>query len=155
MPTQPASIPDISRYPVFMPSGIPACLVRLQRPGLRIFQFFEKIPSTATLRKRLLAMKTCHSQAFHPGIKTGTYRANSDWHWKIIFSREAGMPQGVFKKLEQDNTLGREDIMALLNLRDPADIQRLFRAARQTRKRVFGTSVFLYGFLYFSTHCRK
>ncbi|HCY84953.1 MAG TPA: methylornithine synthase PylB [Desulfobacteraceae bacterium] len=65
------------------------------------------------------------------------------------------MPQGVFKKLEQDNTLGREDIMALLNLRDPADIQRLFRAARQTRKRVFGTSVFLYGFLYFSTHCRN
>ncbi|THB72912.1 MAG: methylornithine synthase PylB [Desulfobacteraceae bacterium] len=55
-------------------------------------------------------------------------------------------------KVQQGQPLCREDIKGLLSLSDPSD---LFAAARQARQAVFGESVFLYGFLYFSTHCRN
>jgi methylornithine synthase len=43
----------------------------------------------------------------------------------------------------------------LLSLSHPAQIQALMAAARQVRRRHFGGKVFLYGFLYASTHCRN
>ncbi|MCE5242409.1 MAG: methylornithine synthase PylB [Desulfobacteraceae bacterium] len=50
---------------------------------------------------------------------------------------------------------GEGELRFLLELTDPGDIGRLFQTARQLRGRYFGDRVFLYGFLYFSTHCRN
>jgi methylornithine synthase len=47
------------------------------------------------------------------------------------------------------------EIRCLLTLRDPRSVDRLFRAARQVRRRHFENRIFLYGFIYFSTHCRN
>lgn len=57
--------------------------------------------------------------------------------------------------LEQGVVPGVSDIAWLLEQRDPRDLARLFAAARSVRQRQFGSRVFLYGFLYFSTHCRN
>jgi methylornithine synthase len=51
--------------------------------------------------------------------------------------------------------LDREQISRLLSLRAPAELKRLFEAARRLRERFFGKRVFLYGFTLFSTHCRN
>ncbi len=47
------------------------------------------------------------------------------------------------------------EIQFLLELTDPEDIRRLFESALRVRKRHFGTQIFFYGFLYFSTFCRN
>jgi len=51
--------------------------------------------------------------------------------------------------------LDSNEIYFLLSLRDDASVSRLFKAARQIRGRYFGSNVFLYGFVYFSTYCRN
>ncbi|THB81782.1 MAG: methylornithine synthase PylB [Desulfobacteraceae bacterium] len=51
--------------------------------------------------------------------------------------------------------LSNDQIKCLLNLSEPEDLDMLFRAARAVRHAYFGNTVFLYGFLYFSTHCRN
>ena len=52
-------------------------------------------------------------------------------------------------------SLKLEEIGFLLELEEAADLELLFAAARDVRERHFGREVFLYGFLYFSTHCRN
>ncbi len=47
------------------------------------------------------------------------------------------------------------DLDWLLTLTEPRDADRLFAAAREIRSRHFGSGVFLYGFIYISTHCRN
>lgn len=47
----------------------------------------------------------------------------------------------------------REEICFLLSLSDKTDLDRLFEAARRLRNRFFGSKIFMYGFLYFSTEC--
>ncbi len=49
----------------------------------------------------------------------------------------------------------KEEIEDLLCLEDPAQIEALFEAARFVRARYFENQIFLYGFIYFSTHCRN
>lgn len=51
--------------------------------------------------------------------------------------------------------LSNSDILQLLALRDPNEVGKLYAAARRIRERHFGNSIFLYGFLYFSTYCRN
>ena len=51
-------------------------------------------------------------------------------------------------------TLGSGELEALLSVEDEA-AQVVFAAAREARRRVFGDTVFLYGFVYFSTYCRN
>jgi methylornithine synthase len=51
--------------------------------------------------------------------------------------------------------LDDEEVRVLLGLTEDADVERLFQAARDQREAVFGTDVFLYGFIYFSTFCRN
>lgn len=65
------------------------------------------------------------------------------------------MAVDIIEKSEQGFLLDRADINALLSLSEQADLDRLFAAARKARKVCFGTGIFLYGFLYFSTHCRN
>ena len=57
--------------------------------------------------------------------------------------------------MEQGMTPEKPDIAWLLEQRDPGDTARLYAAARSVRQRHFGSQVFFYGFLYFSTHCRN
>lgn len=48
-----------------------------------------------------------------------------------------------------------QELRSLLTLQDPADIALVAAAARLARERHFGTKLFLYGFVYFSTYCRN
>ncbi len=57
------------------------------------------------------------------------------------------LQKGLFAK--------KNKIKYLLNLSDPEEINQLFKAAQNVRTRHFGNKIFLYGFLYFSTHCRN
>lgn len=51
--------------------------------------------------------------------------------------------------------LRRSDIETLLDVEDVTAAALLFDGARAVRERHFGNKVFLYGFVYFSTHCRN
>lgn len=59
------------------------------------------------------------------------------------------------KKAIQGRTLNRHDIRKMLSFEDQNDLRGLFSAAREVRQSFFGNSIFLYGFLYFSTYCRN
>ena len=48
-----------------------------------------------------------------------------------------------------------EQVADLLQLDGPEIAEPLFAAARELRRRYFGESVFLYGFIYYSTFCRN
>lgn len=58
-------------------------------------------------------------------------------------------------KALQEETLSEEEVIFFLNLEDSEQILKLFRAARDLRRRYFGNSIFLYGFIYTSTYCRN
>jgi methylornithine synthase len=51
--------------------------------------------------------------------------------------------------------LEQREIIHLLNLEQPEETGLLFSAARKARERHFGSEIFLYGFIYFSTYCRN
>ena len=51
--------------------------------------------------------------------------------------------------------MNKNDIVNLLKLDDPGKIEELFDQARKVREKAFSNKVFLYGFVYFSTYCRK
>jgi len=51
--------------------------------------------------------------------------------------------------------LSQDEIQILLELEDQEDIRLLFCVARSRRRRYFGDTIFLYGFIYFSTFCRN
>ncbi|MBC2703299.1 methylornithine synthase PylB [Desulfobacula sp.] len=61
----------------------------------------------------------------------------------------------ILNRLQDGNTTEKNEIKYLLGLSDPYDINLLFEAAQNVRDRYFGNKIFLYGFLYFSTHCRN
>lgn len=51
--------------------------------------------------------------------------------------------------------LGREEIIRLLTLTDPLDIDELFKAADQVRQDYVGDEIFLRGIIEFSSYCRN
>ncbi len=61
----------------------------------------------------------------------------------------------ILDHLETGHRIEKKEITYLLGLSDPKNIDRLFMAAQGMRARHFGNRIFLYGFLYFSTHCRN
>lgn len=61
----------------------------------------------------------------------------------------------VLSKSRTGEPLTKKEIRFLLDLRDEADLNCLFRIAREMRHRYFGEAIFLYGFIYFSTWCRN
>lgn len=63
--------------------------------------------------------------------------------------------QGLLDHLLGGGRACKDRIKRLLDVSDPAGLRRLFAAARRCRTRFFGPTVFFYGFLYFSTHCRN
>lgn len=51
--------------------------------------------------------------------------------------------------------MNREEIIHLLSTDNPVQIEELFSKARKAREELFSNKIFLYGFVYFSTWCRK
>ncbi|WP_299982505.1 methylornithine synthase PylB [Desulfobacula sp.] len=61
----------------------------------------------------------------------------------------------ILNRLQDGHPAEKSEIKYLLGLSKPYDISLLFEAAQNVRDRYFGNKIFLYGFLYFSTHCRN
>lgn len=61
----------------------------------------------------------------------------------------------IVDRLHSGYPAEKNDVKYLLGLSDPKEIDHLLRAAQNVRDRHFGNRIFLYGFLYFSTHCRN
>lgn len=61
----------------------------------------------------------------------------------------------IVAQLLAGTTVKKNDVTYLLGLTDEGETQYLFEAARFARNRQFGSKVFLYGFLYFSTYCKN
>lgn len=63
--------------------------------------------------------------------------------------------EGILERAYGELPLTREEIKYLLRLTRPEELSLVFEAAREMRRRHFRNKVFLYGFVYFSTHCRN
>ena len=61
----------------------------------------------------------------------------------------------ILAKAKEGGILSKKDINFLLGLKDNEQIDRLFQAARHLRRKHFGNTIFLYGFIYASTYCRN
>lgn len=61
----------------------------------------------------------------------------------------------IIDQIVAGTEVSRDRIKQLLMLEKKSEIEYLFSAARFLRSRFFGKGIFLYGFLYFSTHCRN
>ena len=63
--------------------------------------------------------------------------------------------EDALEKAYKRRGLSREEVAFLLGLTEEGDVAQLFHVARSLRQRYFGDKIFLYGFVYFSTHCRN
>jgi methylornithine synthase len=63
--------------------------------------------------------------------------------------------KAILAKSCRDGVLLKEEIAYLLSLNADDPMQTLFQTARELRRKHFGESIFMYGFLYISTHCRN
>lgn len=61
----------------------------------------------------------------------------------------------VISRAKDGESASLEELELLLSLKEPWALESLFQAAREVKERHYGTSVFCYGFVYFSTHCRN
>lgn len=61
----------------------------------------------------------------------------------------------ILQKAKHGETPSAPELQFLLGLSKPAQLDRVFEAARFLRNRHFGNKVFLYSFIYFSTYCRN
>jgi methylornithine synthase len=71
-----------------------------------------------------------------------------------MLTQKSGLTQLLFE-LENGYQIKKSEIIYLLGLSEPGEINLLFEAAQRVREDQFGNKVFLYGFLYFSTHCKN
>lgn len=69
--------------------------------------------------------------------------------------REIAKLDRLLEQAEKKLPLSREELVFLLHLEDPDQINQLFATARKLRSSCFGDKIFLYGFVYFSTYCRN
>jgi len=58
-------------------------------------------------------------------------------------------------KTKRNIKLSRAEVAELLSVKKKDEINELFNAASSVRDKEFGKKVFIYGFVYFSTHCRN
>jgi len=63
--------------------------------------------------------------------------------------------EAIVEKAADGAGISRAAMIRLLDSPEPSLLEKLFAAARRQRERHFGNRVFLYGFLYISTHCRN
>jgi methylornithine synthase len=79
-----------------------------------------------------------------PGSISEGMKMNKNYDLEILMS-----------KAREGGRLTDGEATYLLGLRDEGSIGKLFEAARDIRDRNFGNKAFLYGFVYFSTHCKN
>lgn len=65
------------------------------------------------------------------------------------------LPDKILQKSLAGQILSESEITALLSLKTEAQIRKVFQAARIVQQKYFQNKIFLYGFVYFSTHCRN
>lgn len=63
--------------------------------------------------------------------------------------------ENIVHKAHKGQRIFPEEIKMILSLREKGLREFLFRTARAVRDNYFGTTVFLYGFIYFSTYCKN
>ncbi|MBI0584193.1 MAG: methylornithine synthase PylB [Methanomassiliicoccus sp.] len=61
----------------------------------------------------------------------------------------------LLQKAYEGRHLSLGELECLLSTRDPDMLTSLFKTARAVKEKNFGTSIYCYGFVYFSTHCRN
>ncbi|MBT8397948.1 MAG: methylornithine synthase PylB [Gemmatimonadetes bacterium] len=61
----------------------------------------------------------------------------------------------ILERAEGGDHLSKGDLLSLLSTAGVEESEALFAAARRARARTTGNRVFLYGFVYLSTHCRQ
>ena len=61
----------------------------------------------------------------------------------------------ILQKAMQEHSLSRQEIACLLESCPGRETDLLFKTARQLREKYFENKIFLYGFVYNSTHCRN
>ncbi len=76
-----------------------------------------------------------------------TYRGRS--------SPDACRAQELISGLKNGSKASAEDLEVLFSIKDQTLLDDLFAAAREVKERHFGSAVFCYGFVYFSTYCRN
>lgn len=65
------------------------------------------------------------------------------------------MISDIISKAEHGGSVTSEEVVRLLSVDDPSDVDELFSAARRAREKNFGNKIFTYGFVYFSTYCKN
>jgi methylornithine synthase len=65
------------------------------------------------------------------------------------------MLDNILEKAKLKVELSKKEIVYLLSMVEPEKRSKIFKTARELRKKYFGNKVFLYGFVYFSTYCRN
>lgn len=65
------------------------------------------------------------------------------------------MINNILEKCLNEQYVTQKEIQRLLETEDSKEKEKIFQAARITRKGYFGKKVFLYGFVYFSTYCQN
>ncbi|ATW24709.1 methylornithine synthase PylB [Candidatus Formimonas warabiya] len=61
----------------------------------------------------------------------------------------------ILDRAYHEITLSKKEILYLLGLNRQEEISQIFSTARRLRCKHFENKIFLYGFVYFSTHCRN
>ena len=61
----------------------------------------------------------------------------------------------ILSRAEKGDVLSSDEILYILGLRQPRQLEAVFETARALRRKFFGNRVLLYGFLYISTYCRN
>lgn len=73
----------------------------------------------------------------------------------MLYTMNKRYLDGILNKAANGFSLSWQEIVYLLSLEDPKAIQKVMSTARQLRNQYFGSKIFLYGFIYFSTYCRN
>ncbi|WP_319200498.1 methylornithine synthase PylB [uncultured Ilyobacter sp.] len=61
----------------------------------------------------------------------------------------------ILNKCLQEDIISDDEIIYLLNQREKGKVEKIFSVARKIREKYFGSKIFLYGFVYFSTYCKN
>ena len=61
----------------------------------------------------------------------------------------------IVDRAKSKGGISKDEVAELLSVRKKSEISELFAAASSVRDKMFGNKVFIYGFVYFSTHCRN
>ncbi|MGD2270569.1 MAG: methylornithine synthase PylB [Desulfobacterales bacterium] len=63
--------------------------------------------------------------------------------------------EDILSRALRKEQLSADDIVILLSLNNPDQINKLFATAKSLRQHHFGDKIFIYGFIYTSTYCRN